>query len=90
MYPGVEDLTGFFTEDEGCCWCGCCWLLSYVKETAGVEGISLITLLPLVDGPSTPLQTGPCVKSAASSLLLHKEWWLIYNLMHVDRKRGIL
>ena len=39
MYPGVEDLTGFFTEDEGCCCC-CCCSLSYVKETAGGEGIS--------------------------------------------------
>ena len=70
MYPDVEDLIGFFTEDEGCC---CCCSLSYMKETAGGEGISPITLLPLVDGPSTPPQTGPCVESAASSLLFHKE-----------------
>ena len=92
MYPGVEDLIRFFTEDEeGCCCCCfcfcCCCSLSYMKETAGGEGISPITLLPPVDGPSTPPQTAPCIKSAASSLLFHKEWWLIYNLMHVDRKR---
>ena len=43
MYPRVEDLIGFFTEDEEdcccCCFC-CCCSLSYVKETAGGEGIS--------------------------------------------------
>ena len=90
MYPCVEDLIGFFTEDEEdcccCCFC-CCCLLSYVKETAGGEGISPVTLLQLVDGPSTPPQTAPCMESAALSLLFHKEWWLINNLMHVDRNR---
>ena len=50
----------------------CCSLL-YVKETAGGEGISPITLLPLIDGPSTPPQTALCIESAASSLLFHKE-----------------
>ena len=87
MYPCVEDWIGFFTEDEeGCCFCCCCSLL-YVKETAGGEGISPVTLLSLVDGPSTPPQTALCIESAASSLLFHKEWLLIYSLMHVDRKR---
>ena len=77
MYPHVEDLIGFFTEDEEdcccCCFCCCCCSLSYVKETVGGEGISPVILLPLVDGPSTPPQTAPCVESATSSLLFHKE-----------------
>ena len=74
MYPCVEDLIGFFTEDEeDCCFCCCCCSLSYVKETVGGKGISPVILLPLVDDPSTPPQTAPCVKSATSSLLFHKE-----------------
>ena len=88
--PLCRRFNWIFTEDEkGCCCCCfcCCCLLLYVKETAGSEGISPVTLLPLVDGQSTPPQTAPCIESATSSLLFHKEWWLIYNLMHVDRKR---
>ena len=77
MYPCVEDLIRFFTEDEEdcccCCFCCCCCSLLYVKETVGGEGISPVILPPLVDGPSTPPQTAPCVKSAVLSLLFHKE-----------------